>query len=578
MKTLEKYCMIKNPFGNIQCLICYLTFKTGTEYVIKRHCDHFHNFINKLNEKEKENLFQKNKKLYLEKLKQWCEGEEICVTKPVSKLKKEISSLISLEIVKKGRPFCDGIFLKQLLNKILQRLNFNTQLIESLPLSTQTVGRRTIEIGTCVEADVREKLNNCEFFSICLDESLDVKDLCQLIICIRCVDSEYNICESMLTLETFYGNVSGKLLFDVIAEKVLSIVDINKFAGVCTDGANVMLGKYNGLIGQFKKHGFAVNNFHCIIHQTALASKFLNNDPAMKTAEEIINKIRGGHQALTHRKFVNFLKNKKAVHYDLKMFTEVRWLSRGQCLNVLYDLREEVLVYLETEKMENNLVQALRDKDFILDLAFLADTTSMLNELNLELQGKEHNICDLSKIIFNFKTKLFLLLSQIDSGDFSNFPKTSNICVRPENYKRQKYLDIFESLFYNFQDRFQDLETVQPKIDLFENPFRCDLSKHEFNIQSELLILRSEVNVPDKSNIKNFWKDIDGAIYPELKKNSYKCLSFFTTTYLCEQIFSDLKFICSKQRNALTSHHLKNILLIRNCHKSINMEDFISVI
>lgn len=114
----------------------------------------------------------------------------------------------------------------------------------------------------------------------------------------------------MFTLETFYGNVTGKLLYDVVREKLLSIVDINKFAGVCTDGANVMLGKYKGFIGQLKKHEFAVHNFHCIIHQTALASKFINDYPAMKTAEDIINKIRGGHQALTHQKFLTFLKTK----------------------------------------------------------------------------------------------------------------------------------------------------------------------------------------------------------------------------------------------------------------------------
>ena len=54
----------------------------------------------------------------------------------------------------------------------------------------------------------------------------------------------------MFPLEIFHGNVTGKLLFDVLNEKLFSVVGINKLAGVCTDGANVIKGKHEGFIGQ----------------------------------------------------------------------------------------------------------------------------------------------------------------------------------------------------------------------------------------------------------------------------------------------------------------------------------------
>ena len=47
-----------------------------------------------------------------EKLKGWLEREEISEPKLVPKLKMEISNLISLEVVRKGRPFSDDIFIK----------------------------------------------------------------------------------------------------------------------------------------------------------------------------------------------------------------------------------------------------------------------------------------------------------------------------------------------------------------------------------------------------------------------------------------------------------------------------------
>lgn len=362
-------------------------------------------------------------------------------------------------------------------------------------------------------------------------------------------------------------------MFDVVCEKLLSIADPSKLTGVCTDGANVMIGKNSGLVGQLKRHGFAVKNFHCIIHQAALASKFIADCSAMKIAEQIINKIRGGHHSLTHRKLKQFLTKKNASHCDLKMFTEVRWLSRGYCLNRLFELKEEIPEFLEIEDMEE--YHFFKDQTFILDLAFLADTTLFLNEFNLQLQGKGKNIYELYKTVFNFKTKLYLLLLEIQSNDFSNFPKTRQICGNKTNFRKNEHLVIFETLLNNFEDRFKDLQDIKPLLDLFENPFSCEVTSYEFQVQVELVILRSEVQEPSRMDMNDFWKNLDPVIYPELKTISLKVLSFFATTYFCEQIFSDLKFICSKQRNALSSQNLKNILLIRNCHESINIENFL---
>lgn len=66
MIELKKYYMIKNVFCNIQCLLSYKTFKTCKEYVIKRHYNYFHNNMNKFEDKEKDEVFNKNKKFFLD--------------------------------------------------------------------------------------------------------------------------------------------------------------------------------------------------------------------------------------------------------------------------------------------------------------------------------------------------------------------------------------------------------------------------------------------------------------------------------------------------------------------------------
>lgn len=577
----EKFFLFRNAFNEMQCLICYTAFKSPREDVFKRHYEHSHNEYTKLNRVEKYRIFREKRNCVLRKLKLWLSDmeatdDEMNHLENQKKLKVTLSTIISLHIAKHGRPFTDGTFIRNICTDILNKINYKTDVVQSIPLSARTIARRIQEVAHSIEFEILKTVNNCKYFSISLDESTDINDLCQLVICIRSVSSDYVVFESMFSMETLHANVTGKILFDIVNENVFSKLDMSKLIGVCTDGASVMVGKNDGFVGQLIKHGIEMSSLHCIIHQVALASKFLSTFPAMKTAEKIINTIRGGHHSLTHRKFVQFLKNTDAEHYDLKMFTEVRWLSRGDCLSRLYDLRDKVIKFLKIEKLENteHLIDALQDNSFNLDLAFLTDITNFVNKLNLQLQGKNKTVYNLYNSIFEFKTKLFLLLANIQEENYSSFPKASffdNITSEQKN----EHIDIIETLINNFENRFKDFEELQPLFNLFENPLKCDITKYEFQIQSELIILRSEIEMIDKQHIIEFWKSIDGSFYPQLKAVSYKLLAFYPSTYFCEQIFSDLKFICSKQRNRLTNSPLKSILLIRNCNKKINISELI---
>lgn len=134
------------------------------------------------------------------------------------KLKTEISCLISFDIVKQGRPFTDGVFVKQMCSKILQKLEHNIKLFENILLSPRTVARRTDQLGMCIESAILKKIIDCKLFSICLDETTDVNDLCQVAICVGTVDINCEATETLFSLEAFYGNVTRKLLFDVVNE------------------------------------------------------------------------------------------------------------------------------------------------------------------------------------------------------------------------------------------------------------------------------------------------------------------------------------------------------------------------
>jgi len=118
-------------------------------------------------------------------------------------------------------------------------------------------------------------------FSVCLDETTDIKNTVQLAIFFRGVTSNFEIDENLLSLEPMHGNTRGE---DVL-QKLLQALDklnlpFDKLCGVVTDGAPAMVGKHKGVVSLLKKEmdarGIGPDNlvsFHCIVHQQSLCAK-----------------------------------------------------------------------------------------------------------------------------------------------------------------------------------------------------------------------------------------------------------------------------------------------------------------
>ena len=83
------------------------------------------------------------------------------------------------------------------------------------------------------------------------------------------------------------------------------------------------------LLGIFNKKGHNCSPFHCATQQQALFSKEIGLNSTLDIAGKIINKITGGHNALTHRKFKDFLENLNSKYGDLLLYAEVRWPSNN---------------------------------------------------------------------------------------------------------------------------------------------------------------------------------------------------------------------------------------------------------
>lgn len=109
-----------------------------------------------------------------------------------------------------------------------------------------------------------------------------------------------------------------------------------------------------GVEGQFKHSQINIKNTHCAIHQFQLCAKKIGLNETIEVLTKIVNKIKGGHNALIHRKFKSFLEEIESDYDDLKYYTEVRWLSKATFLERLFKMRNDVKLFIEvTDKLKH---------------------------------------------------------------------------------------------------------------------------------------------------------------------------------------------------------------------------------
>ncbi|CAH2004507.1 unnamed protein product [Acanthoscelides obtectus] len=106
---------------------------------------------------------------------------------------------------------------------------------------------------------------------------------------------------------------------------------------------------------------------HCVIHRQALASTL---PPKLRQTLDLAIRI------------VNYIKSSAL---------NIRWLSKGNILARLYELKERYIPFLEF-KEKHDFLTMFKDDTFQWRLAYLTDIFDSLNELNLKLQGRNNAI------------------------------------------------------------------------------------------------------------------------------------------------------------------------------------------
>ncbi|XP_045714387.1 zinc finger MYM-type protein 6 isoform X3 [Phyllostomus hastatus] len=430
--------------------------------------------------------------------------------------------------------------------------------MKTIPLSNNTIGHRIDELSADIEDQLIQKVKESKWFALQIDESSEVSNITLLLCYVRFIDNDCSdIKEELLCCIEMPSQVTGIEIFELI-NKYIDSKSLNwkHCVGLCTDGAASMTGRYSGLRAKIQEVAMNTVAFtHCFIHREYLAAEMLSpclHEILLQSAQ-ILSFIKTN--ALNSRMLTILCEEMESEHVNLPLPAEVRWISRGRVLTRLFELRHEIEIFLNQK--HSDLANYFLDEEWVARLAYLSDIFSLINELNLSLQGTMTTLFSLYNKMDVFKEKLKMWLKRTQENDYDMFPSFSEFSNSSSLNMRSIagiVFDHLEGLSRMFNDCYPPEEDLRSGNLWIVNPFMNHQDSNLKDFEEEKLAkLSSDLGLQSvfkSMSVTQFWIKAKTS-YPELHERAMTFLLPFSTVYLCDATFSALTE--SKQRNLLVS-------------------------
>lgn len=539
-----------------QCVICSETLSAESmkPSKMKRHLETKHSAL-----KDKPVEFFQRK---LDNLKsQQVNIKHLC---DVSKNALTASYEVALKIAKKGKPhtIAEELILPAAIDMVKTMISpQESEKLKKIPLSNDTISRRISDMFEDVQDQLKKQLKSSTFLSIQFDESTDVANCAQFLCFVR---YDYNDCihENVLFCNPLPSNTTGESLFKAFVEATeLFEIDWNKCVSICSDGARALTGKNSGLITRLKTLIPNAQWVHCFLHRQALAAKKIPDELHQVLAEavKVVNFVKS--RPLQSRLLENLCDEMGSLHKHLLFHTEVRWLSRGNVLSRLFELKSEMLLFLSDSKPEFS--SYFSDEKWLVKLAYLADIFSHLNSLNSSLQGPDKTVFYTQTKVNAFVSKLNAWNTRVKKNNYENFPLTEEFreYVTSVGDTSIDVSSLSQLISSHLEALIHQLTDYIPKKDLsgdlwVVNPFNEQAVQNaqlSVRLQDQLIELSTDQVIKLSFNntcVDQFWMKLKKE-YSDLSVAALKLLMPFATTYNCEQGFSTVVNVKTKSRNRL---------------------------
>ncbi|XP_008052733.1 zinc finger MYM-type protein 6 [Carlito syrichta] len=490
-----------------------------------------------------------------------CQNNSLKKCLLVEKSLVKASYLIAFQIAASKKPFsiAEELIKPYLVEMCSEVLGSSAgDKMKTIPLSNNTIGHRIDELSADIEDQLIQKVRESKWFALQIDESSEISHMTLLLCYIRFIDYDCgDIKEELLFCIEMPSQITGFEIFELI-NKYIDSKSLNwkHCVGLCTDEAASITGRCSGLRAKIQEVAVNTVEFtHCFIHREHLVAEKLSPclHKILFQSAQILSFIKSN--ALNSRMLTILCEEMGSEHVNLPLHAEVRWISRGRILKRLFELRHEIEIFLNQK--HSDLAKYFHDEEWVAKLAYLSDIFSLVNELNLSLQGTLTTFFNLYNKIDVFKKKLKMWLKRTQENDYDMFPSFSEFSNSSDLNMRSITSIIFEHLerlSQMFDDCFPPEQDLRSGNLWIINPFVNHQNNNLTDFEEERLTqLSSDLGLQSvfkSMSVTQFWINTKSS-YPELHEKAMKFLLPFSTVYLCDAAFSALTE--SKQRNLLVS-------------------------
>ncbi|KAJ8879274.1 hypothetical protein PR048_019881 [Dryococelus australis] len=177
-----------------------------------------------------------------------------------------------------------------------------------------------------------------------------------------------------------------------------------------------MTGHYNRFVAYLKKSVPNIFTIHCVIQQ--LVPKNLSGQlhNSLHTVITAVNKIKA--HALNDQLFQELcIENDEDFEHSV-IHTEVRWLSKGNCLTRFYNLFDSVVEFFE----DRNVLLGNELKEINHDIAYFSEIFAKFDDINVQLQGNDTTLNKAKSVVSASITKLTLFKPNVGRRELCKFP------------------------------------------------------------------------------------------------------------------------------------------------------------
>ncbi|XP_027271907.1 general transcription factor II-I repeat domain-containing protein 2 [Cricetulus griseus] len=408
---------------------------------------------------------------------------------------------------------------------------------------TNTVAQPMEDLSGNLLKTLRQKIRSFVAYSIAIDEITDINDTTQLAIFIRGVDDNFDVAEELLDTVPMTGTRSGNEMLLCVEKSLKKFsVDWSKLVSVASTGTPAMVDTNSGLVTKLRARaascckGADLKSVCCIIHPEWLCAQKLRMGHVMDVVVDSVNCICS--RGMNHGDFTTLLYELDSQYGSLLYHTSLKWLGRGLVLRRFFESLEEIDLFMSSR---GKPMPQLSSQDWILDLAFLVDITTHLNTLDASLQGHSQMVTQMYDFIRAFLAKLCLWETHLAKNNLAHFPTLKS--VSQSDSDGLNYIPKIVELKTEFQKRLLDFKAWENELTLFSSPFSTKIDSVPDELQMEVIDLQCNTVLRtkyDKVGIPDFYKHLWSS-YPKYRSHCAKMLSMFSSTHICEQLFSIMK-------------------------------------